>query len=183
MKMNLKINGKISQKDYLVIKTAHTVFISIQLRPKKTEGQISSLRTLESLGLVTRTYNEAIAEYHDNSELSKHLNSKKKYFLVSVEAPDFFSSAHLALKQISEKIVTASFFNLVSAWDLKSVTITSIRQETGKMITIAAEELYETHDYLDSSGLIFENTRKIFNDGKNDNLRSRLQGSFCICQY
>lgn len=41
-----------------------------------------------------------------------------------------------------------------------------------------AAQLYETHDYIDSSGKIFENTRSIFIDESKHAIRDKLQGSF-----
>lgn len=43
---------------------------------------------------------------------------------------------------------------------------------------VTAEELYRTYDYLDSSGKVFDSTRKIFTDDKKERLQLKLQGVF-----
>lgn len=72
----------------------------------------------------------------------------------------------------------ASFYNLVNAWDLSSVSIVVINNANTYHKSLNAEQLYKTYDYLDSSGSIFEDTKKVFIDEKKKVLREKLTGTF-----
>lgn len=72
----------------------------------------------------------------------------------------------------------ASFYNLVSAWDLSSVSIVAINSVTNYHKQFLASQLYKTYDYLESSGTIFSYTKDIFTDETKRELREKLTGSF-----
>ena len=84
----------------------------------------------------------------------------------------------LPISQLATVLNLASFYRLVDAWDLKSVVIVAINTVTSYHRTFTAESLYATYDYLDSSGRIFESTRRIFSDPAKQAVRDKLQGAF-----
>lgn len=65
-----------------------------------------------------------------------------------------------------------------NAWDLKSVVIVAINMQNQYHRAFTAQMLYATHDYIDSSGRIFEDTCQIFENRDNYTIREKLQGSF-----
>ena len=72
----------------------------------------------------------------------------------------------------------ASFYNLLAAWDLSSVTIIPINCLSRYHKPIKAEQLYKTYDYLDSSGKVFDYTKNIFANDNKKELKEKLKGAF-----
>lgn len=156
----------------------HDVLINVPFRGQSSIEQKKTLVSLSRLGLNIKTYEQLTAEFTEISDIGSLVKSEKRYFHVTVNAKDLYAASHAAITQISEQLNLASFYNLVSAWDLKSVVIVSINSQNKYHRAFTAEELYETHDYIDSSGRIFENTRQIFIDENKQAIRDKLQGSF-----
>lgn len=120
---------------------------------------------------------DKLLENHYN-DIGNLLNAEKRYFKVDICAFDIYSAAHKAIRQISNLLNMASFYNLVSAWNLSSVTFVSINNINKYHKAFNAEQLYRTYDYLDSSGKVFEHTRNIFVNEENFSLREKLTGAF-----
>ncbi len=156
----------------------HHVLINIPFPNQSTADQEVSLNSLSKLGLNIKTYEQIVTEFAEVSDIRNLTKSGKRYFHVIVNAKDIYAASHTAITQISEQLNLASFYNLVSAWDLKSVVIVSINSQSKYHREFTASELYETHDYIDSSSKIFENTRLIFIDENKHAIRDKLQGSF-----
>ncbi|MCM1214222.1 MAG: hypothetical protein NC331_01890 [Lachnospiraceae bacterium] len=136
------------------------------------------LEAMQKVGLGTKEYTELCGEYANIGDIGRLLNANKKYFRVLVEAYDIYTAAHLAIISISEQLNMASFYNLVSAWDLSAVVILAINEKTKYHSSFTAESLYQTYDYMDSSGRIFEYTQRIFADDRRTMVREKLKGSF-----
>lgn len=156
----------------------HHVLINVPFRNQSIVEQQKALNSLNELGLSIKTYEQLTAEFADISDIRSLVKSGKRYFHVTVNAKDIYAASHAAITKISEQLNLASFYNLVNAWDLKSVVIVAINSQNKYHRAFTAGELYETHDYIDSSGRIFENTRQIFTDENKKSIREKLQGSF-----
>lgn len=159
-------------------KKLHDVLIYIPFGSKKNSDNSDILGVLEELGLNVYTYEQLIEEFNYLNDIKSLLNAEKRYFRVQVYAFDVYSAAHTAIRKISNQLNMASFYNLVSAWGLSSVSIVSINCANGYHKPMNAEQLYKTYDYLDSSGKVFEYTRRIFADNDKSELREKLTGSF-----
>lgn len=159
-------------------KTTHHVLISVPFQGQAQETQAEALNALNRLGLNLKTHENIVSEFSDVPDIATLVNAQKRYFYVSVDSYDIYAAALLAISQISERLNLASFYNLINAWDLKSVVIISINTRSGYHRPLSAKDLFETHDYLDSSGRIFEKTRIVFTDEKKKTIREKLQGSF-----
>lgn len=159
-------------------KAIHHVLISVPFQGQAQESQVEALDALGRLGLNLKTYENIVSEFSTISDISTLVNAEKRYFHVSVDSHDIYAAALLAISQISERLNLASFYNLIYAWDLKSVVIISINARSGYHRPLSAKDLFETHDYLDSSGRIFEKTRIVFTDERKKTIREKLQGSF-----
>ena len=83
-----------------------------------------------------------------------------------------------AVRKISDQLNMASFYNLVSAWDLSSVSIVSINNSNKYHKSFNAEQLYKTYDYFEGSGKVFDDTKSIFADSNKQALREKLTGTF-----
>ena len=70
-----------------------------------------------------------------------------------------------------------------NAWDLKSVVIVAINMQNQYHRAFTAQMLYATHDYIDSSGRIFEDTCQIFENRDNYTIREKTSGIFWLYQY
>lgn len=158
--------------------TEYCVLISIPLKNQIASEQESTLSTLTKLGLTIKTHTEIVQEFSEIEYIGKQVNAGKRYFSVNVMAKDVYAASHLAITKISEQLNFASFYNLVDAWDLKSVVIVSINTCNMYYRSFTAEKLYATHNYIDSSGRIFESTRRILSNRENYAIREKLQGSF-----
>lgn len=79
---------------------------------------------------------------------------------------------------VSEQLNMASFYNLLSAWDLSSVVIIPINKSTRHHKSFTAVHIYQTYDYIDISGTIFDHTQRIFSDENKKTVREKLKGSF-----
>jgi len=156
----------------------HCVFINVPFRNQSSDELQNTINTLQRLGLTIKTYAEIVEEFSTVEDIQRLINAEKRYFCVIVEAKDIYAASHSAITQISEQLNFASFYNLVDAWDLQSVVIISINKQSKYHRSFTAKWLYSTHDYLDSSGKIFEDTRRIFAEQKNSSIREKLQGSF-----
>jgi hypothetical protein len=156
----------------------HHVLINIPFPNQGTDEQEIALNSLCRLGLIIETYEQIVKEFAEVTDISTLIKAGKRYFHVTVNAKDIYAASHAAITKISEQLNLASFYNLVSAWDLKSVVIVSINSQSKYHRVFTASELYETHDYIDSSSRIFENTRMIFTDENKLIIRDKLQGSF-----
>ena len=156
----------------------HDVLINIPLQRKKQSEQTKTLDALQELNLEMKNYDEIVRIFSDIKDIGQLLKSEKRYFHVSVEAYDIYTAAHLAIKDISEKLNIASFYNLLGAWDLSSVVIIPINSISKYHRSLTAEKIYQTYDYIDGSGKIFEYTQKIFLDDTKKEIREKLQGAF-----
>lgn len=120
-----------------------------------------------------------MCEIHDDlRDIRTLLNADKKYFCVQEEAYDIYTASHLAVVDVSEQLNMASFYNLLSAWDLSSVVIIPINKSTRHHKSFTAVQIYQTYDYIDISGTIFEHTQRIFRDENRKIVREKLKGSF-----
>lgn len=156
----------------------HDILINVPFAQLSGAQQAQALDTLGRLGLDLKTHAEIVSEYSAISDIGALIKAEKRYFRVSVEAKDIYSAAHIAISQLATVLNLASFYRLVDAWDLKSVVIVAINTVTSYHRSFTAESLYATYDYLDSSGRIFESTRRIFSDPAKQAVRDKLQGAF-----
>jgi len=159
-------------------KKLHEVLIHIPFRNQKNSDNSDTLSILGNLGLEVYTYEQLTQEFVYINDISSLLNAEKRYFRVKVHAFDVYSAAHAAIRKIANQLNMASFYNLVSAWNLSSVSIVSINCINKYHKYLNAEQLYKTYDYLDSSGKVFEYTRSIFADDNKIELKEKLTGSF-----
>lgn len=154
------------------------VLINVPFNPKQGESPDHSLEILSRLGLDIKTHYELCQIYSELPDISSLLHADKRYFYVNVKAYDVYSAAHKAIMSISEQLNMASFYQLVSAWDLSSVTIVAIDCNTTYHKSFNAKDIYQTYDYIDASGRIFNNIQKIFVDKNKIIAREKLKGSF-----
>lgn len=167
------------ERELLNIKLSeHCVFINIPFKNQSSDELKRNIDTLERLGLTIKTYNEIVKEFSYIDDINRLIKAEKRYFCVKVNARDIYSASHLAITKISEQLNFASFYNLIDAWDLQSVIIVPINMQSKYHRSFTAKSLYATHDYLDSSGKVFEDTRRIFSEQENYGIRDKLQGSF-----
>lgn len=159
-------------------KKSHDVLIHIPFRKPKTGDNADTLEILENLGLEICAYEQLVGRYDMIKDITSLLKAEKKYFRVNISAFDVYSAAHIAIRKISDLLNMASFYNLVSAWDLSSVSIVVINNTNKYHKAFNAEQLYRTYDYLDSSGKVFEYTKNIFIDDEKKELREKLTGAF-----
>lgn len=117
---------------------------------------------LDQLGLELKAYADIVAQYQNIGDIAQLIKAEKRYFRITVDAKDIYSASHIAISKLATVLNLASFYNLVDAWDLKSVVIVTINNYNSYHRSFTAESLYTTYDYLDSSGRVFESTRKIF---------------------
>lgn len=159
-------------------KVRHEVLINVPFKRQEVEEQNKAVETLQKLGLGIETYAVLVSAFRDIEDIGRLLKAEKRYFHISVNAYDVYTAAHIAVSEIAEKLNMASFYNLVSAWDLSSVTIVSINGISKYHKSFPAEQLYQTYDYIESSGRVFDNTINIFLDENKKEIREKLQGSF-----
>lgn len=159
-------------------KQEHDVLIFIPFRNQKNGVETDTIERLSDMGLEILEYEKLVQEYSNLDDIQSLLNAQKRYFRVRVKAFDIYSAAHTAIRRISDKLNMASFYNLVSAWDLSSVSIVAINSVTNYHKQFLAGQLYKTYDYLESSGTIFSYTKDIFTDETKRELREKLTGSF-----
>jgi len=152
--------------------TKHDTLIQVPLHYN------TSKEKLESIGITMKTYAELVEEYSDIANIETTLKNGKNYIMLQVDAADVYSAAHFAIREMSELMNFASFYNLIDTWDIKSLLVVSINKVTKYYKTIKSDELYQTYDYLDSSGNIFESTRNIFRSDDKKNIQTKLQGAF-----
>ena len=166
-------NGLLSNSFY-----SHDVLINVPFAKLSGAEQAHAQQVLSQLGLELKSYSEIVAQYENIHDISQLIKAEKKYFRITVDAKDIYSASHIAISQLATVLNLASFYNLVDAWDLKSVVIVTINMNNSYHRSFTAESLYATYDYLDSSGHVFESTRKIFADGTKRSICDRLQGAF-----
>lgn len=159
-------------------KTDHDVLIHIPFRNQRNKDNPDTLTILANLGLDICTYGQLLSEYSAISDMTNLLNAEKLYFRVKVLAFDIYSAAHISIRKISDLLNMASFYNLVSAWDLSAVSIVAVNMVNKYHKAFNAEQLYRTYDYLDSSSKVYEYTKRIFTDDSNFQLREKLTGAF-----
>ena len=107
-------------------KNDHDVLIHIPFRNQKNKDNPDTLTILSNLGLEVCSYEQLIGEYKSVCDITTLLNAEKLYFRVRVLAFDIYSASHIAIRKISDLLDMASFYNLVSAWDLSSVSFVAI---------------------------------------------------------
>ena len=98
-------------------RTKHDVLINIPFKKQAKEEQVQTLEALHKLGINIKGYGEIICEFSDVQDIEQRIKSDKRYFHISVEAYDIYTAAHMAIREISEQLNMASFYNLVSAGD------------------------------------------------------------------
>ena len=159
-------------------RTRYDVLINVPFKQQKAEEQLQTIAVLGKIGLEVKTYEELVIQFSDIQDMGSLLKKEKRYFCISVEAFDIYMAAHIAIRSISEQLNLASFYNLVSAWDLSAVVILPVNSVSKYHKAITAGKLYQTYDYIDSSSKIFEYTRWIFKNEQMKNVREKFQGAF-----
>ena len=154
------------------------VLIYIPFKSQRNEDEKDITQIMSELELEVLSCEQLMNEYAYLEDVEKLLNADKKYFRVKVKAFDAYSAAHTAIRTISERLNMASFYNLVSAWDLSLVNFVVINCVSGYHKPIQTKQLYKTYDYLESSGSIFLFTKSIFSDEEKRAIREKLNGSF-----
>lgn len=157
---------------------SYDVLINVPFAKLSGVEQDHAQHVLNQLGLELKSYPEIVAQYESIGDIGQLIKAEKKYFRINVNAKDIYSASHIAISKLATVLNLASFYNLVDAWDLKSVVIVTINNVNSYHRSFTAESLYATYDYLDSSGRVFESTRKIFADGSKRAICDRLQGAF-----
>lgn len=157
---------------------SYDVLINVPFAKLSGVEQDHAQNVLNQLGLELKSYPEIVAQYESIGDIGQLIKAEKKYFRINVNAKDIYSASHIAISKLATVLNLASFYNLVDAWDLKSVVIVTINNVNSYHRSFTAESLYATYDYLDSSGRVFESTRKIFADGSKRAICDRLQGAF-----
>lgn len=159
-------------------KSVFDVLIYVPFKPQQRETQTKLPEILQRSGLDIKSYDELCQIHDDLRDIRSLLNADKRYFYVQEEAYDIYTAAHLAVVDVSEQLNMASFYNLLSAWDLSSVVIIPINKSTRHHKSFTAVQIYQTYDYIDISGTIFEHTQRIFRDENRKTVREKLKGSF-----
>ncbi len=157
---------------------SHDVLINVPFAKLSGAEQTHARQVLDQLGLELKAYADIVAQYQNIGDIAQLIKAEKRYFRITVDAKDIYSASHIAISKLATVLNLASFYNLVDAWDLKSVVIVTINNYNSYHRSFTAESLYTTYDYLDSSGRVFESTRKIFSDGTKRTICDRLQGAF-----
>ena len=157
---------------------SHDVLINVPFAKLSSAEQTHARQVLDQLGLELKAYADIVAQYQNIGDIAQLIKAEKRYFRITVDAKDIYSASHIAISKLATVLNLASFYNLVDAWDLKSVVIVTINNYNSYHRSFTAESLYTTYDYLDSSGRVFESTRKIFSDGTKRTICDRLQGAF-----
>lgn len=157
---------------------SYDVLINVPFAKLSGVEQDHAQHVLNQLGLELKSYPEIVAQYESIGDIGQLIKAEKKYFRINVNAKDIYSASHIAISKLATVLNLASFYNLVDAWDLKSVVFVTINNVNSYHRSFTAESLYATYDYLDSSGRVFESTRKIFADGSKRSICDRLQGAF-----
>ena len=157
---------------------SHDILINVPFAKISGTEQTHAQNVLSQLGLELKTYTEIVAQYENISDIAQLIKAEKRYFRITVDAKDIYSASHIAISKLATVLNLASFYNLVDAWDLKSVVIVAINNASSFHRSFTAESLYTTYDYLDSSGHVFESTRIIFADVDKHAIRDKLQGAF-----
>lgn len=111
-------------------KKSHDVLIHIPFRNQSYGDNSDTLGILKNLGMDICTYEKLTRDYSSICDITSLLKAEKKYFRVNVLAFDIYSAAHIAIRELSDILNMASFYNLVSAWDLSSVSIVVINDVT-----------------------------------------------------
>ena len=159
-------------------KTEHHVLIHIPFQGQSPEEYHTLHSAFERLDLDFLSYSDLVAAYAEVQDIKTLLNRDKRYFRVVVNAYDIYSAALFAITQISKRLNLASFYNLVTAWDLKSVAIIAINWSNTYHSAFNAETLFGTHDYIDSSSKVFEKTLDVFSNPQMKAVSDKLQGTF-----
>lgn len=157
---------------------SYDVLINVPFAKLSGVEQDHAQHVLNQLGLELKSYPEIVAQYESIGDIGQLIKAEKKYFRINVNAKDIYSASHIAISKLATVLNLASFYSLVDAWDLKSVVFVTINNVNSYHRSFTAESLYATYDYLDSSGRVFESTRKIFADGSKRSICDRLQGAF-----
>lgn len=159
-------------------KSGFDVLLYVPFKPLQREMQDRLPEILQRTGLNIKTYDELCQIHDDLGDIRNILNADKKYFYVRVNAYDIYTAAHLAVVDVSEQLNMASFYNLLSAWDLSSVIIIPINKSSKYHKVFSAVQIYQTYDYMDVSGTVFKYTQRIFEDENRKSIREKLKGSF-----
>ncbi|MDO5148266.1 MAG: hypothetical protein ACI4KB_13875 [Oscillospiraceae bacterium] len=114
----------------------------------------------------------------DKDKLKNLFERDKKYVEYQLKAKDIYSASNLAIKKISDKINTLSFYNIINAWDMHNINIIAVDVMSRHFKSLSCEDLFKTYDYIDSSGFVFENTINIIQDSRYKKIGDKLLGAF-----
>ena len=113
------------------------IFINIKdISPEQASALSTHLNVQLYTGGTIAQNNE---DYPDDL---KHLFlHSKKYVKFPIKAKDIFSAAHLAIKTFSDKINVLSFYNIINAWDMKSLIIVAVDSSKRYFKSLTCEDL------------------------------------------
>lgn len=162
---------------YNIVDIVHHVYIEVSIQTTSAEKKNLALEEFEKLGF--EIYNsEKIKSKYANIDLGTNINKEKNYLFIDANKPDVYSSALYGLREISDGINLLSFYNLINAWNVGTVSIFVINPVTKYSKVFPAETLYKPNEYLDITGKIFESTKEIFSELPDSNIAEKLSGAF-----
>lgn len=153
----------------------HAVLINLPF-PSQNRQELEDV--LSSLELSVKTHEDLMRDFSHIDGIASTFKARNVYLQFNVPAKDVHTASHKAILEAAQWLNLASFYNLLNAWDLSTVKFVTINIRNNYVQRFNAKDLYDTYDYVDSSGRIFENTKSIFLDQNKFAIKERLQGSF-----
>lgn len=152
------------------------VFISTSnFTHKKT---LNLKNVLENLEFIIEDTSSILPKYQGNDKITSVFDSSKEYICIKVKAKDNYSAAYIAVQKLSDKINMLSFYNIIDTWDIKNIKMIAIDESSSYVITLSSSDLFKTYDYIDTSGFIYENTKKLMNNPDFKEIADKLLASF-----
>lgn len=152
------------------------MIISVSLKPNRGLSDLTA--PLRSLGFDVYSSEAIVALYKDKCDIQRDLPSDRRYIIAQVTAPDSIAAAWVGIRNISEKMDIASFHNIIYPWEIRTVSIIVVNTASWYKCNLNGNEIYQTHDYIDSSSELFESTKSVLGTENSLSVKNGLKGAF-----
>lgn len=150
----------------------YVVIIPLKIRVNSSKKE-KIFKECEELGFCIYSKDDLIKEY---ANLNSSKISDGKYIIFKEKAYDYYSASHIALSKYSEILNLLSFYNFISAWNLRDISWNVINLTNGNVKEgLKPKNLYSTYDYMEGVAKLFINSKKIISNKEDNLLKTKLK--------
>lgn len=144
----------------------YEIYIPIGISPKittnisKTALRENFHNELRGLGINVISPADMTKKLEEYEITNNHLETKY-YMNLNIDALDYYSASHMAIRKCSDAMSMLSFFNVIEAWNINGITWLVRNNDTSRYQWVKYGDLYGTYDYLEGARKLIRASKQL----------------------